>query len=295
MSCKASYTSFMVNLNTKTDSYDPRTSHFRCSLPIAHKCPIQRSCKGGVEASCERGYTGVLCSICDAGYMKQFNKCVKCPSPVFSVTECVSYFLSFVILCWLMSKLDNVTLVGETDEVNERTFADLIHSSLKILMGLYRVLLCMVNAFLIIQWPSTLTHAVKVFEYIQVSVLKIPSLHCIRSDWRLSVISEFWISLSAVAAVPSLILVYGVLSTTISYFCVSRENFRNRRMAALKNCFQFIVLFFFATYPFISTNIFHVLPASCHRLCTAKENGKCLNMMSYLRNDYSVKCPNQAG
>ena len=171
MSCKASYTSFMVNLDTKTDSYDTRPSHFRCSLPIAHKCPIQRSWKGGVEAACERGHTGVRCSVCDAGYMKQLNKCVKCPSPVVSVTECAAYFLSFVILCWLMSKLDNVALVGETNEVNERTFADLIQSSLKVLMGFYQVLLRIINAFLTIQWPSTLTHAVKMFEYIQVPVL----------------------------------------------------------------------------------------------------------------------------
>ena len=294
-SCKDSFKSFIANLDTKNASYDTRTSHFKCNLPIAHKCPIPRSCKGGVEALCERGYTGVLCSVCDAGYMREFNKCLKCPSPVVSLAECIAYFLSFVFLCWLMSKLANVTLASKVNEKNERTFADLIQSSLKILMGFYQVLVRIIKAFSSIQWPSTLTHAVKVFEFIQLSVLKVPSLHCIRSDWRLNALREFWITLIAIAAVPSLILIYGVLSASIPYFCASKEMFRKKQMITIKNCLQSMVLFFFATYPFISTNVFHVLPFSCHRLCTAKENGHCLNMISYLRNDYSVECPNAVG
>ena len=126
-------------------------------------------------------------------------------------------------------------------------------------------------------------------------MLKIPPLRCIRSDWRLSAIIEFWISLTAMAAVPSLILLYGVLTTSISYLCVPRENIGRKSMRVSKNCLQSIVLVFFATYPFISANIFQVLPSRCHKLCTAKENGKCLNMMSYLRNNYSVKCPSTTG
>ena len=290
--CKDLFLSFMKNLNTKNDSYDSSTSHFKCNLPVAHKCPIPHSCKGGVQASCERGYTGVLCAVCDSGYMKQFNKCVECPSSVVSVTECVAYFMSFVILCWLISKLDNVTLASQDNGKNERSFADLIQASLKILMGFYQVLVRIIYAFSSIQWPSTLTNAVKVFEFIQVTVLKIPSLHCIRSDWKLNAISEFWISLVAMAAVPSLILVYGAFSASILSFCVSRENFERKWMSVLKNCLQSIVLFFFATYLSISTTIFHVLPASCHKICTAKKDGQCINTMSYLRKDYSVKCPN---
>ena len=294
-SCKDSFLSFMSNLDTKNDFYERNASHFKCKLPVAHKCPIPKSCRGGVEASCERGYTGVLCAVCDSGYMKQLHKCVGCPSPVVSVLECVAYFFSFVTLCWLMSKLDSVTLAGEVNEKNERTFADLIQSSLKILMGFYQVLVRIIKAFSSIQWPSTLTHAVKIFEFIQLSVLKIPPLHCIRFKWRLNAVNEFWISLIAIAAVPFLILAFCALSTILSYYLLSRESFRRKRSIALRNCIQSIVLFFFATYPFISTNIFHVLPASCHRLCIAKENGKCRNMMSYLRNDYSVECPSTAG
>ena len=289
--CKLSFKSFMVNLDTINDSYDRSSNYFKCNLPIAHKCPMHNSCKGGVDATCNKGYTGVLCAVCGSGYMKQFNKCVKCSSPAVSVTECIAYFLSFVILCWLMSKLDNINLVVKDDDKNERTFADLIQSSLKIIMGFYQVLVRILNAFSSIQWPSILTHAVKVFEFVELSVLRIPSLHCIRSDWRLNAIGEFWISLIAMAAIPSLLAIYFAVKVAISYCCLSRESFRHKRRNSLKTCLQSIVLFFFATNPFISTKIFHVLPAGCHTFCTVKEIGHCLNRISYLRNDYNVKCP----
>ena len=293
--CRDSFISFMSNLDTKDDTYDRKANYFNCSLPIAHKCPIAKSCKGGVDTMCSKGYTGALCAVCDSRYMKEFNKCVKCPSPIVSVVECIAYFLSFVILCWLMSKLRNITLAGKENEKNGRTFADLIQSSLKILMGFYQVLVRIINAFSRIQWPSTFTHAVKVFEFVELSVLKIPSLHCIRSNWRLNAIGEFWISLIAMVAIPSLALIYFVLKAAISYYCSSRENFGRKQMISLKNCLQSIVLFFLATYPFISTKIFHVLPGSCHTICTVKENGHCLNKVSYLRNDYSVECPHATG
>ena len=163
MSCKASYMSFMSNLDKMNDSYDTSTCHVKCSIPTAHRCLIPKSCKGGAEASCERGYTGVLCAVCDLGYMKHFHKCVECPYPVFAIIECVAYFLLFVILCWLMSKLDNVALASQKNGKNERSFADWIQSSLKILMGFYQVLVWIITTFSSIQWPSTLTHAVKVF------------------------------------------------------------------------------------------------------------------------------------
>ena len=290
--CRNAFTSFMTNLDTEDDSYNRDANYFKCNLPIAHKCPISNFCRGGVDATCNKGYSGVLCAVCDSGYMKEFNKCVVCPSPVVSVTECIAYFLSFVILCWLMSKLGSITLAGKEDEKNDRTFADLIQSSLKIVMGFYQVLVRIINAFSSITWPSTLTHAVKVFEFVELSVLRIPSLHCIRSDWRLNAVGEFWISLIAMATIPSLLLIYFGLKAAISYYCGSRENLKSDRRISLKNCLQSIVLFFFATYPYISTKIFHVLPAGCHTFCSVKENGRCLYRRSYLRNDYSVKCPN---
>ena len=290
--CKVLFKSFMSNLDTKDDSYSRETSNFSCNLPIAHNCPMQGACKGGMEALCNNGYSGVFCAVCQSGYMKQFNKCVRCPSPVVSVIQCVGYFLTFIILCWLISKLDKVTLLGGKYENNERTFADLIQSSLKILMGFYQILVGIMNALSNIEWPSALNHAMKIFEFVQFSVLRIPSLHCIRSDWRLNAVHEFWISLIAMVIIPLVICIYFVIKYVVAYCCCSNESFARKCKDSLKNCLQAVVLFFFATYPFISTKIFHLLPASCHKFCTAEKSGQCLYEMSYLRNDYRIKCPN---
>ena len=287
---KDSFKSFMANLDTTDDSYNRDSCRFSFNLPVAHKCPMTGSCKGGVDASCNTGYNGVLCAVCQSGYMKQFNKCVQCPTPFISAIQSAAYLLLFLIICWLMSKVDKITLVEENSEDNKRTFADLIQSSLKILMGFYQVLVRIINAFSNIQWPSTLSQAMKVFEFIQFSVLRIPSLHCIRSDWRMNAVGEFWVSLIAIAAVPTLIFIYFAIKSIVTLRCFSMQTFTKRFRDCGKNCLQAVVLFFFATYPFISTKIFHVLPASCHTFCVAERDGQCLHEMAYLRNDYSVEC-----
>ena len=53
--CRNAFTSFMANLDTEDDSYNRDASYFKCNLPIAHKCPISNSCKGGVDATCNKG------------------------------------------------------------------------------------------------------------------------------------------------------------------------------------------------------------------------------------------------
>ena len=117
--CRDSFISFMSNLDTNNDTYHRNANYFNCNLPTAHKWPIAKSCKGGLDAKCYKGYTGTLCAVCDSGYMKEFNKCVKCSSAIVSVAQCIACFLSFVILCWLISKLERVTLVRIGDEKNE--------------------------------------------------------------------------------------------------------------------------------------------------------------------------------
>ena len=37
-----------------------------------------------------------------------------------------------------------------------------------------------------------------------------------------------------------------------------------------------------------------MLPISCHSFCTAKQHGKCVHSMSFLRSDYSISCPTMA-
>eukprot|EP00795_Rhopilema_esculentum_P015848 gene15848-7175_t len=286
-SCKTLYKAFMQNLDTKNDTYDRATIKYDCHMPTAHKCPLQGSCLGGIEADCKQGYTGILCAVCQGGYMKNFGKFTKCPSSVVAVVQCVAFFLAFVFICWLMSKVDKVKLAGN----DSKTFADLILSTLKILIGFYQVLVGIIHALPNIHWPGNLTKAVRVFEFIQFSIFHIPALHCIKREWRMDAIKEFWFAIIATATVPFIICIYTTIKSLCSYCCVrDTVEFRTRLRKNVQQCLEAIFLFLFATYPLTSSKIFQIQPASCHAFCTSEKDGQCLHRVSYLRSDYRVSC-----
>ena len=97
---------FMQNLEIKNDRCDKKTMNLICNMPMPHKCPIPGSCLGGVDANCSAGYTGVLCAVCEKGYSRQFNRCIKCPGPGIAVFQFMGYGAIFIALCFLISWAD---------------------------------------------------------------------------------------------------------------------------------------------------------------------------------------------
>ena len=297
-SCKDFFQSFMRNLDIKNDTYDRSSVNFTsCNMPMPHKCPIKGSCKGGVEAACETGYSGVLCAVCSKGYMKQYNKCRKCPSRGVAIAQCIGYLLSFVIVCWLISATDKIKLADsdqfeeDGNQGNERTFADIILSSLKILLGFYQVVSGLIHALSYINWPHSLKSVMSSFEYIQFEVLRLPSLHCIKSEWRMDAIKEFWLAVIATFAVPLLIFLYFAVKSFFLYCCVAEFfQVQKRIKQCCKHSLRAAILFLFASYPLTCTRIVQILPISCHKFCTVMHNGNCLRKVSYMRRDYSLSC-----
>lgn len=293
-SCKDLYRAFMHNLDIKNDTYDRSTVNFtNCTMPLPRKCPIKDSCKGGVEATCKIGYTGVLCAVCSDGYMKQFTKCRKCPSRGVAIAQSIAYGLSFVFVCFLISATDKIFLADdEQSGGRKRTFADIILSSLKILMGFYQVVSGLIHALSYISWPHSVKSVMSSFQFIQFEILRIPSLHCIKSAWRLNAVKEFWLALTATFAVPLLIFVYFVIKSFYIH-CISgdsEETKRKRRITCSKHSMRAAALFLFATYPLTCTRIVQILPISCDNFCTVKKDGRCMRNVSYMRCDYSVDC-----
>ena len=290
-SCRELYGAFMHNLDIKNDTYDPSSVNFTsCTMPLPHKCPIKGSCKGGVEAICERGYDGVLCAVCSKNYMRQFTKCRKCPSKAVAITQCIAYVFSFFFVCFLISVTDKIELAGQKGTGPKRTFADIILSSLKILMGFYQVVSGLIHALSYINWPLSLKSVMGWFEFIQLEILRIPSIHCIKADWRMNAIKEFWLALAATFAVPLLIFVYFKIKS-LYFHCSSTETeFKRKVNECSKNSLRAAILFLFATYPLTCTRIVQILPISCDKLCTAMDQGKCLREVSYMRCDYSLNC-----
>lgn len=304
-SCEQLFLSFMHNLDTKNNTYNRSTVNFTsCNMPTPYKCPIKDSCRGGAVATCETGYSGVLCAVCSPGYMKQFNKCRKCPSSGVAITQCIVFVFSFVFVCWLISKTDKINLAeeqhneelsnnqgGEQAHRTQRTFADIILASLKILLGYYQVVSGLIHALSFINWPHSLKSVMGILQYVQFEILRMPSLHCIKAEWKMDAVDEFWLALIATFVVPLLIFLYFVLATCVLFTCPSSDcNFREKRDIYCKNSLRAAALFLFATYPLTCTRIVQILPISCHKFCTVSERGKCLREVSYLRCDYSLGC-----
>ena len=301
--CKTMYQAFVENLQIFNESYSKDTCVFNCKMPLPYKCPIKVACQGTVQGSCHQNYMGPLCTLCAMKYYKHFNTCVRCPEPWIAVLKVLAYLLAFVVICALINWADKIVVDTEDETTfvenstnmmvagqqirKHRTFADIILSTLKIVLGFYQVLNGTVHSLRYTPWPKPLLTALRLFKYIELEVLCIPSLNCIKPEWRLNAIDEFCLSLGITLLVPLLIGTYYTIRKSYLNKAMHTQRYYIERVdTCKKQCLRSIILFLFITFPSTSRRIFQILPLACHKLClTASEY-----CISYMRADYSVKC-----
>ena len=288
ITCEHVYLAFIENLDITDDTYDRQTMHFNCQMPLPIKCLIRGSCVGGTHSTCSPGYSGALCAVCKRGYYRHFNHCVQCPQSVWAILQFIGYIAMFVILCFIISLTDKIKIEYSQDH---RTVADIILSSLKILIGFYQILITIIHAFSNVHWPSNLKKGINIFQYLQFEIIKLPSLRCINPEWKIDAVTEFWIFLITIIAIPFLALLYYLIKSLYIYFkCLTPSDAKTRRYICGRNCTKVIALFLFVTYPLISTTFLQILPISCHPFCTVRQDRVCMQTLSYLRIDYSIPC-----
>ena len=300
--CKAKYQAFIRNLETFDNSYSRQTVSFDCEMPLPHKCPNKIACLGTVHGSCHKNYTGPLCALCQKNYYRHFNMCVRCPNVWVAVLQLLAYLLAFIVICIVINWADKIVIKADnksefsvkspnTSKVKhqnrERTVADVILSTLKILLGFYQVLNGTIHSFPHIPWPNSLTKALKIFQYIELEVLRIPSLRCIKPDWELNAIDEFWLSLGITIIVPLFIgIYYGGRKAYLNKTIRTQRAYMKSITTCKKQCVRGVILLLFSIFPSTSRRVFQILPIACHKVCLSA-SGYCI---SYLRADYSIKC-----
>ena len=296
--CEQMYRAYIRNLDITDDTYDRRTMYFNCQMPLPIKCPVRSSCLGGIQPRCSTGYKGVICAVCGKGYTRQFSQCVKCPKRVWAAIEFIAYIVLFGLVCFIISSTYKYSVEYHTSslrrhqEAEERTFADILLSSLKILIGFYQVLISIIHALSHVHWPENLKTAINILQYMQFQVIHLPSLRCTNSEWNINAIDEFWIIVIIEAIVPLIaVTYYFIKSLYVRYQCVAPAEAKRKRCICGENCAKCVGLFLFVTYTLITTKIVEILPISCHSFCTAMQNGSCVYSMSFLRSDYSISCP----
>ena len=299
--CQYMYNQFITNLDITDDTYNRTTMQFNCHMPLPIKCPMFDSCLGGIHPTCSRGYNGVLCAVCDRGYIPQFNQCIQCPKPLWASLQFIGYIALFVIFCFIISLTDQIIIdesrncLQRKEQYDSRTFADIILSSLKILIGFYQIFISIMHAFSHIHWPHNVKTVTNILQYVQFQIIKLPSLRCIKPQWNINAVDEFWIMLIIIITIPFLSVLYYFIKSIYTHFqYLAPSVAKHKRYICARNCIKIVALFLFVTYPLISTKTIEILPISCHSFCTANHNDNCIHSMSFLRSDYSIPCPTMA-
>ena len=284
--CLRKYLAFVHNLKIKNDSYSRDSMLFDCPIPKVHQCPKKGICLGGILSKCRKGYTGTLCVLCQSGYYKHFKSCAKCPELWIVFLQLLAYVLLFIFICVLVNWADKL-LVSLSDD-QERSLADVILSILKILLGFYQVLNGTVTSFSYIPWPRTFNTAIKMFRYIELEILRLPSLRCVNYNLKLNAVTDFWISMLGTILVPFVIYLYYITRKLIHRgHCRTRLEYLKKSNSIKKTCFRSTMIFLFSTYPITSRRILQLLPFACRDICYDSTLKRCV---SFIKADYSVKC-----
>ena len=174
VACFRKYLAFVDNLKLQDNTYNRNSWSFDCPIPKSHRCPSKGICLGGIRSQCRKGYIGPLCALCKKGHYRQFKSCTECPEVWIVGLQLLVYILIFILLCVLVNWADKLTV--NLSKAEDRSLADVLLSMLKILLGFYQVLNEIITSFSYTSWPKTLRAAIKVFSYVQLELLRLPSL-----------------------------------------------------------------------------------------------------------------------
>ena len=223
--------------------------------------------------------------MCQDNYYKRVLACKLCPSGTWVIVQLsllsVAILVLFIIFLWSGRRRKNI------DNSGKRPMFDILLARLKIVIGFYQVTSGIIEGFVYVKWPSSLSVIVDYAEVIQLNILSFVPLHCLFPSWKQNAISKMYLMLRSNAGV--------ILFTVISFWIrklfllrsINKEQSSKRRIA-LSSTKEFpyrnMFLFLFITYPSTCSAIPRILPLACHDLCIES------SCTRYLKADYSIKC-----
>ncbi|XP_074614455.1 uncharacterized protein LOC141874186 [Acropora palmata] len=282
---KRAYDAFAQNLKIENDSYWRNTSSYNGTLPKPYRCPRKKSCEGGLESKCAKGYTGPLCEVCEGNYYKRVLACQLCPSGIWVIVQLsllgVAVLVLIIILIWSGRRRKS------NDNTGKRPMVDILLARLKIVIGFYQVTSGIIEGFAYIKWPSSLAVIGDYTEVIQLNILSFVPLHCLFPSWKQNAVSKMYLMLGSNASM----ILFAVVSFWIRKLFllrnVNKEQFSKRRIklsTTKEFLYRSVFLFLFITYPSTCSAILRILPLACHKVCTER------SCTQYLKVDYSITC-----
>ncbi|KAL9973009.1 hypothetical protein ACROYT_G019413 [Oculina patagonica] len=283
--CRDRYGSFVANLLASSPALDTFSVQYPYPIPTPYMCPLEGSCKGGLDSLCENGYKGPLCAVCSSGYFKQLQTCKKCPSKKLMVGQLT---LIAVILLIIVASL---VWTNKRKTKNEQCcpVIDIFLSKLKIVIGFYQVTYGVLEAFSYIKWPNSLQVIGEYSEILQLNILQIAPVHCLFPGLAADAFGNLCAMMAINAAVVG---ISGVAYRVRKVIILRTENVDNEvksqeisqtKELVYKNLFFFL----YVTYLGTCSKTANVLPFACRRICRDDKDEMC---NKYLKADYSIQC-----
>ena len=280
---KDRYKVYIRKLLTSSPALGEDDVQYPYPLPTSYKCPIEVSCKGGLDSPCENGYEGPLCSVCSSGYYKQFQTCLKCPTKAWIAGQLISVAVILLIIIVLSVKIKQ--RMGS----EENSLVDSLLSKIKIAIGFYQVTLGLLEAFSYINWPDSLQVIGKYSEILQLNILQMTPLHCLSLGLQVDAFGNLFTIMAMNAAVIGLAAVaYGVRKVTITRNLYLGDDGKARKLSQTKELtYRNLFFLLYVTYLSTCSKTASVLPFACRNL---PRDGKDDLFFKYLKADYSIRC-----
>ena len=282
---KERYIYFIDNMLSSSPALDAFSVRFSHPIPTPYKCPVEGSCKGGLDSPCKTGYEGPLCAVCSSGYYKQLQICTRCPSKKWIAAQ-----LSIIAAILLTVAVVVVWKNKQKDKKGEEIpLIDRFFSKLKIIIGFYQVTYGLLEVFSYIKWPDSLEGIAKYSGVLQLNILQIAPIQCLFKGLQVDAFG----SLFALMAVNSVViglsgLSYGMYKAIIFKRQILEDEDRSKRLKQTKELmYKYLFFFLYVTYLSTCSKTAAVLPLACQELCRDGNEEFC---HKYLKADYSTRC-----
>ena len=282
---KHRYIYFIKNLLASQPLLDESSIQYPYPIPTPYKCPVEQSCKGGLDSPCENGYEGPLCAVCSSGYYKQLQTCTECPSKKWIVGQLSIIGATVLIIIALLAWKSK----GKVKKEGETHLIDMFFSKLKIVIGFYQVTNGLLETFSYIKWPGSLEVIAKYSGILQMNLLQIAPVHCLFPGIQVDAFGELCLIMAINFA---FIGVSGIVYAIRTMMILRNRNLEDEEKSNKISQTKELVyrnLFFFLYVTYLSTcfKTASVLPFACRKLCRDEKEELC---SEYLKADYSVQC-----
>ena len=283
---KDRYRAFISNILASSPALGEEDVEYPYPIPTPYKCPVEESCKGGLDSLCKNGYKGPLCSVCTSGYYNQFQRCKQCPSKTWIAGQLLvmAFIVLMIIAISIWTRKRKNRKGGE-----DCSLIDTFLSKIKIAIGFYQVTYGLLEAFSYIKWPDSLQVIGKYSEILQLNIFQIAPVHCHSSGLHVDAFS----SLFAIMAINAAVIGFGGVAYAIRKVFISRNihlgsEAKSRKVSQTKELVcRNLFFFLYVTYLSTCSKTVAVLPLACRKLCRDEKEELCFK---YLKTDYSLRC-----